>query len=193
MNNRSGDLGRLVIAAALVLTLIVVLRLGARLGPSSAPASTAELAGPSDPGSRAGPAPPPAPYLVTAFTTEGAPALDVFLELYEGPEPGDWHATSDEAPGGGVLARVAIPARPGQSYLVRIDSRTGAMGPYSIAFHRLGQALQSKTRAGLPDPFEPNDSWFQATTLVLDQSQDHSLSTTANPRGDEDWFVLTTP
>jgi len=193
VNDRSGDLGRLVVATVLVLALIVALRFGARLEPSSAPVSTAEPSNPSDPASTTGPAPPPAPYLVTAFAAEGAPALDVFLELYEGPEPGDWRATSDEAPGSGVLARVAIPARPGQSYLVRIESRTSGVGRYSIAFHRLGQALESKGRAGLPDHYEPDDSWFQATPLALDQSQDHSLSTTANPRGDEDWYVLATP
>jgi len=56
--------------------------------------------------------------------------------------------------------------------------------------HPPGLAPAPRFDAAAADRYEGDDSWFQATTLVTGEAQGHSLGDSANPRGDEDWFVF---
>jgi len=128
---------------------------------------------------------------ITASVPAGANGPRLFMELYRGPEPGEWLATSGGSSHPTPSVSLAIPEHGAETWLIRVDSRPPGTGPYSIALHRSGQAPSPSFEAASADRYEGDDSWFQATPLVLGEAQGHSLGASANPRGDEDWFVVT--
>ena len=128
---------------------------------------------------------------VTALVAPGAAAPQLFMELYRGPEPGQWTATTAAHPRPRRAVALDIPDADSETWLIRVDSRPPAKGPYSIALHHPGRAPAARLDAAAADAFEGDDSWFQATPLRLGEAQPHTMGDSANPRGDEDWFVIT--
>jgi len=128
--------------------------------------------------------------LITALVPAAASAPRLFMELYRGPEPGEWVATSGGPSHRTPSVSLAIPEDGTEKWLIRVDSRPPGKGPYSIALHRPGQVPSPSFEAASADRYEGDDSWFQATPLLPGEAQGHSLGDSANPRGDEDWFVV---
>ncbi len=134
--------------------------------------------------------PPQSNYRVTARSPLGGGGPGLFMELYRGPEPGEWLATSGGEGSPRSPVSLVLPAEGTEPWLIRVDSRPPGKGQYSIAVHRTGREPEPRFGAPLADRYEGDDSWFQGTTLVLGEAQAHSLGDSANPRGDEDWFVV---
>jgi hypothetical protein len=61
-------------------------------------------------------------------------------------------------------------------------------GYYSIKISAGGYNGVSNGTSDIPDSFEPDDAPDQAGVLLLNDVQDHSLST-----GDQDWFRFVAP
>jgi hypothetical protein len=127
---------------------------------------------------------------VTARVPPGAAAPQLFMELYRGPEPGQWTATSGSEQAPRRSFTLDIPEEAADTWLIRVDSRPPMKGPYSIALHPAGSVPAARFDAPAADAFEADDSWFQATPLRLGEAQAHTMGDSANPRGDEDWFVI---
>jgi hypothetical protein len=135
------------------------------------------------------PAELPANFEVTVLLPSGAAGPPMFMELYRGPEPGDWVATAGTP--GKVQHKLSIVLpQTGGPWLLRVDSRPAGVGSYSLSLHRVGTTPPGRFLAASPDRYEGDDSWFQATRLQSGEVQAHSLGPSSNPRGDEDWFVL---
>jgi len=135
------------------------------------------------------PGPLPVQVEVTALLPSEATGPPLFMELYRGPEPGDWVATAGIPGKTQHQLSIVLPQTPGP-WLLRVDSRPASTGSYSLSLHRAGKAPPGRFPAASPDRYESDDSWFQATGLQLGEVQAHSMGTSSNPRGDEDWFAL---
>jgi hypothetical protein len=131
----------------------------------------------------------PAKIEVTTSLPPGAKVPSLFMELYRGPEPGDWTTTAGTPAKPQRNLSILLPEATGH-WLLRVDSRPAAIGSYSIALHLAGKPLTGRFDADSVDRYEGDDSWFQASPLKLGEVQGHSLGPSSNPRGDEDWFVI---
>ncbi|MBJ95726.1 MAG: hypothetical protein CMP23_14795 [Rickettsiales bacterium] len=128
-------------------------------------------------------------YRVTVLPASGAAELLLHLELYSGHQPTDplvrLQANTVLQP-----LTLHLPAGGGPRWWLRIDSRPPSQGIYSVALHLRDSEPQPRFDAAVPDRYESDDSWFQGSLLSPGLAQAHSMGASANPRGDEDWFVL---
>jgi len=132
---------------------------------------------------------PPPRFEVTALLPGGASGPALFMELYRGPEPGNWVATAGVP--GKVQHKVSLVLPDARGpWLLRVDSRPASVGSYSLSLHSVGAPPPGRFTADSTDRYEGDDSWFQATGLQLGEVQAHSMGPSANPRGDEDWVAL---
>lgn len=147
--------------------------------------------------------------LGTPFTISFTPALRFWLEtyannlasvpnsiyLYKGSDPSNLtyvkHIYYHPEVGGTIFVGGTIDdPTSGDVYYLRIIAGNSAnSGAYSIWISDNGYGGNSNGRPKSPDDYEVDDTAAEATPLIVNVGQDHTLEA----GGNEDWFVFTVP
>ncbi len=113
---------------------------------------------------------------------------DTGLKVFHSSDTTNWIAFNDDGARDSLSAGLRVPLNAGDTYYISVADIFYHGGAYSIKITSTGFNGSSTQTVADPDSYEPDNNYQQATTIMLDQVQDHSLSV-----GDEDWFVFMVP
>ncbi len=114
---------------------------------------------------------------------------DTHIRIYSEEDTEKWFAANN---GGGredFAAGLRVCLQHGKTYYIQVIDIFSESGTYSFKITGNGFNGSSTNTVSIPDKYEPDDTYSEATRIYLNEVQDHSFS----KAGESDWFIFTAP